>query len=111
MDIGRLRGIERWSYNIVGLPTETLPIALETARFNAEIAADLALAFIFYPYPGTELYRVCREKGFLTEREYDHYQVGVTLRQPQFKESDVLFVHRFFPTLIRLYRAAGRLPA
>lgn len=106
----RERGIERWSYNILGLPTETLPMALETARFNAEIAADLALAFIFYPYPGTELHRVCRERGFLTTREYDHYQVGVTLTQPQFRESDILFVHRFFPGLIRLYRAAGRLP-
>ena len=103
-------GIQRWSYNIFGLPTETLAMALETVRFNAEIDPELALAFIFYPYPGTDLHRLCREKGMLTEREYDHYKVGVTIRQPQFKDGDILFVHRFFKRLIRWYRHAGRLP-
>jgi radical SAM superfamily enzyme YgiQ (UPF0313 family) len=106
----RAYGIERWSYNIVGLPTETLPQALETVRFNAEIDPELAMAFIFYPYPGTDLHRLCRERGMLTDREYDHYKVGVAIRQPQFRDADVLFVHRFFQRLIRLYQRAGRLP-
>ena len=103
-------GIQRWSYNIVGLPTETLSMALETVKFNAEIDPELALAFIFYPYPGTDLHRLCKEKGMLTDREYDHYKVGVTIRQPQFVEGDILFVHRFFKGLIRLYQRANRLP-
>ena len=104
-------GIERWSYNIVGLPTETLPMALETVRFNAEIDPELALAFIFYPYPGTDLHRLCKEKGMLTDREYDHYKVGVTIAQPQFKDADILFMHRFFKVMIRMYQRADRLPA
>jgi len=103
-------GIQRWSYNIVGLPTETLPMALETVRLNAEIDPELALAFIFYPYPGTDLHRLCKERGLLTDREYDHYKVGVTIRQSQFKDGDILFVHRFFKRLIRLYQGASRLP-
>lgn len=107
----REAGIERWSYNIVGLPGETLPMALETVKLNAEIDPELALAFIFYPYPGTDLHRLCREKGLLTEREYDHYKVGVAIRQPQFADGDVLFVHRWFGRLIRVYRAIGRQPA
>lgn len=106
----REAGIQRWSYNIVGLPTETLPMALSTVKLNAEIDPDLALAFIFYPYPGTDLHRLCAERGLLTEREYDHYQVGVAIRQPQFADGDVLFVHRWFGRLARAYRAAGRLP-
>lgn len=107
----REAGIERWSYNIVGLPTETLPMALQTLKLNAEIDPELALAFLFYPYPGTGLHRLCREKGFLTDREYDHYRVGVAIRQPQFADGDVLFVHRYFAPLLRAYAAAGRLPA
>lgn len=103
-------GIQRWSYNIVGLPTETLPMALETVRFNAEIDPEIALAFIFYPYPGTELHRLCKERGMLTDREYDHYKVGVTIDQPQFKDGDILFMHRFFKVLVRLYKRANRLP-
>jgi len=106
----REAGIERWSYNIVGLPTETLPMALETVKLNAEIDPELALAFIFYPYPGTDLHRVCKEKGYLTDREFDTYKVGVTIRQPQFADSDVLFVHRWFTRLIRVYGRARRLP-
>ena len=100
----------RWSYNIVGLPTETLRMALETVRLNAEIDPELALPFIFYPYPGTELYRLCKERGLLTDREYDHYKVAPVIRQPQFPDHDVLFVHRLFQRLIRVYRRAARLP-
>ena len=85
-------------------------MALETVRLNAEIDPELALAFIFYPYPGTDLHRLCKEKGLLTDREYDHYKVGVAIRQPQFPDHDVLFVHRSFQRLIRIYQSAGRLP-
>lgn len=106
----REHGIERWSYNMVGLPTETLRMALETVKLNAEIDPDLALAFIFYPYPGTALHRMCHERGWLTRREFDHYKVGVAIRQPQFRDGDVLFVHRHFQRLIRAYRWARRLP-
>jgi radical SAM superfamily enzyme YgiQ (UPF0313 family) len=106
----RARGIVRWSYNMVGLPTETLRESLATVRLNAEIAPEIALPFIFYPYPGTELHRLSAERGWLTGREFDHYKEIVALRLPGFPESDVLFVHRFFAPLIRLYRAALRLP-
>jgi anaerobic magnesium-protoporphyrin IX monomethyl ester cyclase len=106
----RAAGIERWSYNMFGLPTETLRAALRTVRLNAEIEPDLALAFLFYPYPGTELRRRCAESGWLTGREYDHYQVNVTVRVPGFPEPDILFMHRFFRPLVRLYSLGRRLP-
>jgi radical SAM superfamily enzyme YgiQ (UPF0313 family) len=107
----RAQGIRRWSYNMVGLPTETLRLALRTARFNAEIEPDLALSFIFFPYPGTELRRVCADEGFLTDREFDHYQVGGALHMPQFGEGDILFAQRFFRGLVRLYGLPRRGPA
>jgi anaerobic magnesium-protoporphyrin IX monomethyl ester cyclase len=101
------RGIERWSYNIVGLPEETLPMALKTIRLNAEIKPDLALAFIFYPYPGTALYDLCAEKGYLTDKELDHYFQGVTTRYPDFSTGDILFLHRFFTSLMGVYAMAN----
>jgi radical SAM superfamily enzyme YgiQ (UPF0313 family) len=106
----RRHGIRRMSYNMIGLPTERLPQALKTVRLNAELDPDEALAFIFYPYPGTELHRLSAELGYLTDREFDHYKAGVSTNMPQFSESDILFVHRHFHSLIRLYRAAARLP-
>ncbi len=96
-------GMQLWAYNMVGLPEETLPKALKTVRLNAELRPDLAIPFIFYPYPGTELHELCASEGYLTDREYDHYFMGVVTRLPTFRATDILFVHRFFVPLMRLY--------
>ncbi len=106
----REHGIRRWSYNMVGLPSESLGKALKTVRLNAEIRPDLALAFIFYPYPGTRLHDLGRAEGWLTAREFDHYQVNVATRIPGFPPDDILFVHRFFNRLISVYGIGHRLP-
>jgi len=106
----REHGMARWSYNMVGLPTETLRSALKTVVLNAELDPEFAITFIFYPYPGTALRALCAASGQLTGREYDNYGVGVTARLPQFPETDVLFVQRFFRGLIRLYARGMRLP-
>ncbi len=105
------QGVRRWSYSMFGLPGETLRRALRTVRFNAELAPDLALSFVYYPYPGTELRRLCAEAGWLTDREFDHYRAGAALHMPAFPEHDILFVQRFFPHLLRLYSLARRAPA
>jgi anaerobic magnesium-protoporphyrin IX monomethyl ester cyclase len=107
----RAHGIARWSYSMFGLPTETLPLALRTVRFNAELEPDLALSFVYFPYPGTELRRRCAEAGWLTDREFDHYRAGAALRMPDFPEHDILFVQRFYPRLLRLYARFRRAPA
>jgi len=104
----RRHGMERWSYNIVGIPEENLESALKTIRLNAEIDPELAIAFIFYPYPGTRLHDRCVEKGYMTDKEFDHYFQGVATRMPDFSEGDILFLHRFFRPLIRLYRFGNR---
>lgn len=106
----RAHGIERWSYNMVGLPRETLPRALQTVKLNAELAPELALAFMFFPYPGTELHRLCREHGWLTHDEFDHYQAGAAVRLPGFPRPDVVFVHRWFRSLVRTYAMVRRVP-
>jgi anaerobic magnesium-protoporphyrin IX monomethyl ester cyclase len=52
------------TYNMVGLPGETLPQALETLRLNIRLRPSLAICFVYQPYPGTELadyaLRMCR---------------------------------------------------
>jgi radical SAM superfamily enzyme YgiQ (UPF0313 family) len=101
-------GITRWSYNMVGLPGETLPMALKTVRLNGELAPEIMIAMIYYPYPGTRLYDLCAAQGHLTDKEYDHYTLGVTTRLPTIRASDVLFVHRFFAALARLYGLGRR---
>lgn len=106
----RAHGIERVAYNLVGLPQETLDLALSTVRLNAEIEPDLAIPFIFTPYPGTRLHAYCRERGMISEREYDNYFSGVVTKLPGFPVHDILFVQRFFVSLMHLYGFAERLP-
>jgi len=103
-------GIQRWSYNMVGLPHEDFLKALATVRLNGEIGPDLAIPFIFYPYPGTRLHDLCAEEGWLSDREFDHYFDGVSLNQRHFPEGDVLFLHRFFTKLIAMYGLARHWP-
>ena len=51
----REAGIHVTSTNMLGLPTSTLEDDLETMRLNHEARISYAHAFIFQPYPGTEL--------------------------------------------------------
>ena len=103
-------GIARWSYNMVGLPEENLNKALKTVALNADLQPDLALPFIFYPYPGTQLFEICNERGYLTDKEFDNYMIGVPTNMPAFPKYDILFVQRFFGPLVRLFSKGRNLP-
>jgi len=55
------------SFNMVGIPGETLADHMETVRLNRETRPHLSYTSIFFPYPGTELYRVCQKRGLLDQ--------------------------------------------
>jgi anaerobic magnesium-protoporphyrin IX monomethyl ester cyclase len=61
----RKHGVKFRTYNMVGIPTETLEDAFETLRMNARIRTDYPWCSIFYPFPGTELGRMAEEVGLL----------------------------------------------
>lgn len=52
-------------YNLIGVPGETAEDFKETVSINRMCLPDKAYAHIFFPYPGTKLYAVCKEKGLL----------------------------------------------
>jgi len=54
------------TYNILGLPGETLGLALETLRLNMRLRPYYAICFIFQPFPGTPLADYALREGFLT---------------------------------------------
>ena len=53
------------TYNMLGLPGETLEDAIETLQMNIRIKADFPWASVFMPYPGTELGDLSRQMGLL----------------------------------------------
>ncbi|MBV7337593.1 B12-binding domain-containing radical SAM protein [Chloroflexi bacterium TSY] len=60
----RAAGINVTATNILGLPSSCLEDDLDTMRLNAEAKVSYAQAFIFQPYPGTELGRYAQENEF-----------------------------------------------
>lgn len=67
--LAREVGLQVKTLNMVGLPEETPEKFRETVKINREINPDVVSISIFYPYPGTELYDYCREKGYLDPQE------------------------------------------
>jgi len=59
-------GIKTISSNMIGLPYETAEMIEETINLNKQLAPDHIIIFFFYPYPGTELYKICEKEGLLS---------------------------------------------
>lgn len=117
----RRHGIEFITYNMLGLPGETLAQALETLRLNIRLRPSFAHSFIYQPYPGTDLARYALDKGYLsrdmlerlgTAAHQGFYHSRSVLTQPDIKKSEN--VHRVFslvvkhPSLFPLARLAVR---
>ncbi len=58
-------GLKVALFNMIGLPTETPEEHEETVRINRLCQPDWNYTSIFYPYPGTDLYKLCEERGLL----------------------------------------------
>jgi anaerobic magnesium-protoporphyrin IX monomethyl ester cyclase len=52
---------------MIGIPGETHEDIAQTLALNDELAPDDFGYFVFYPYPGTFLFEICRERGYLQE--------------------------------------------
>jgi anaerobic magnesium-protoporphyrin IX monomethyl ester cyclase len=69
------------SFNMIGLPGETVENVFETMRLNAECGADYAMTMIMQPYPRTDIadYAIKEEyfNGNFDELDYDYYSKSV----------------------------------
>jgi radical SAM superfamily enzyme YgiQ (UPF0313 family) len=114
----RFRDVFRWTREagiivianyMLGLPGETRSELEETYHLAVELEAfDLGF-FVFYPYPGTHLFQVCRDNGFLPPdyltRPANHRQS--ILRLPHLTDDDIAEVYDWF-TDLRLRREHAR---
>ncbi len=102
-------GIAQLTYNIIGLPYEDKYRALKTIKLNAKAGADRVIPNIFYPYPGTKLYDIAMEGGFIPEGGVSP-DARVPLVQPQFPEHEVLYLQAYFAHFVRRYKWAYAMP-
>jgi anaerobic magnesium-protoporphyrin IX monomethyl ester cyclase len=95
-------GLQVKTLNMVGLPGETPKLHQATIRLNQEIRPDVVGATIFYPMPGTDLYDLCFEKGYLKEEsahlgEEDTIFKKSLLVMPEFPQKEIEKALRWFP--------------
>jgi len=101
-------GMITTAYNMVGLPYENMERVLRTIKINARIAADRMLNPIFFPYRNTDLYDTAVQAGFLPANT--GYEEEAICSMPGYGPDKIKFVCSNFKLLVRLYRAAYRLP-
>jgi radical SAM superfamily enzyme YgiQ (UPF0313 family) len=104
------------TYNMFGLPNETLGLAFETIKFNRSLRPDYTINNVFQPYPKTEIADYAASEGLLDPNtEYlDTMNEGSILK---FKEIDRLInICRFahvairYPFLMPLLKVLIKLP-
>jgi len=62
-------GIEAHGFFIVGFPGETPAQVRRTLRYIRKLDLDHHYLYYATPYPGTEMYETCRQKGYLGQKE------------------------------------------
>jgi len=87
------------SYNMIGIPFETTEMIQETINLNKSIAPDIIQVSVFFPYPHTDLWKICKENGFLTEKTLTNYFEKSNLNLPTLTKKELIKYYRIIDTL------------
>lgn len=66
-DLVKKNGIKTWAFYQIGFPGETVSDIEESIGFHRELDPDFSNVCVFYPFPGTQLYREAIRNGWLRE--------------------------------------------
>lgn len=100
----QLVGMKTWSFNMVGIPEETPSRILDTIKLNARIQPDIVQVSIFFPFPGTDIWQICMEKGYLTDYVPMDFFSESAIKLDNLSKRQIEFFHSRFHFLLRLYR-------
>ena len=97
---------------MLGLPEETADDIEQTLALHEQLQPNDFGYFVFYPYPGTELFRLCLERGYLPPNylELPAHHATTILNMPQLRpEAIARYYDRFTAVRQRDYeRQYGR---
>lgn len=69
-------GIKTQAFFLFGIPGENQKTIRETIEFAKELRADSAQFAVVIPHPGTELYRICQNNGWLRYNSWEDFSAG-----------------------------------
>jgi radical SAM superfamily enzyme YgiQ (UPF0313 family) len=101
-ELAKKFGLKPQAFNMIGLPGETFENMMETVQLNAQMKPYIVWLSTFIPYPGTALYKLCREKGMIDEAKWnqaDSYRGESVLKDeylPPLKFKKIRVMYRWF---------------
>jgi len=66
-ELARKHGISTLGYFIIGFPGETMEQIKNTLNFAHKLKLDTIMPFIYNPLPGSPLWKVCIDEGYIPE--------------------------------------------
>ncbi len=116
-DLCKKNGIKTWAFYQIGFPGETTDDLDQTVTFHQQLDPDFSNVCVFYPYPGTQLYRDALANGWmrdetviakrLSERTFSNFfeaelhRFESVLDLPTLSPQDLTRMGRKFETAIR----------
>lgn len=89
--------------NIIGFPTETRELAMDTVELNRKIKADSVNAYSFSPFHGTPLRQLAEEKGYVPKDLIARSATKPTLlNMPQFPPEAIEGLRRCFVLYVKM---------
>jgi len=77
-------GLKTYSFNMIGIPYENKESIQKTIELNKKINSDYVGVSIFNAFKGTELYNLCLEKNWLTNKYSHSYFQSSNVNHPNF---------------------------
>lgn len=85
-------------YVMIGIPGETLADFKKTIEVVRCCESNRNNLSIFYPYPGTDIYQIAKEKGYFSEQEIGHEKDRrrVYVKLPYFSQKRIMWEYIMF---------------
>jgi len=110
-ELCREAGLKTKAYNMIGLPLEDMNCILDTIELNAECEPSEIQVSIFYPYRGTSIYNLCKDRGLLTDNEAPDYLRESVLDLKDLTHGELRFAEQFFNYLSRAFQLLYKAPS
>lgn len=99
-------GIQVWTYNIVGIPGETVATIKEAMDLNRLINPNFVSVSIYQPLPGTQMYDECVANNYIRKQFGYSFYEDSSLDLPSITYGDLMTGFRQFQDLSREIRQA-----
>lgn len=92
-------GIQVWTYNIVGIPGETIETIRQAMELNRIINPNFVSVSIYQPLPGTKLYEECIKNNYIKRGFARSFYEDSVLDLPTITHDDLIKWYKEFQKL------------